>query len=154
MDFMTFVKQSVLWVKRRPVRGVLLALLLVFSTLFFIGQAMDSLKVIDPSDPRFDPMKFRFEDYAGLHTDPEPKLLTPALLKMFPPGTEEAYIDKILVEQAGAGKYKYRGNDKGYRYSRYAMGGLTGWVVIVIYDDGKSVSLRRGPSRNLYEQKR
>lgn len=51
-------------------------------------------KVTDPSDPRFDPTKFSFEDYK---TEEE---FQEALIKLFPIGTSRSKVDEILLSYA------------------------------------------------------
>lgn len=78
-------------------------------------------------------------------------MLTHALVKMFPPGTDESYVDKILVDQAKASKGEHRGHNA-YVYHREALGGLSGWVVVVVYDDrGKTIELGRG-TKTIYSK--
>lgn len=60
----------------------------------------NSFKVTDPSKPGFDPDKFSFHDYA-LPTD-----LANAFSVMFRPGVGRDYVDKILIESAGATAYE------------------------------------------------
>lgn len=54
------------------------------------------LKVTDPNDPRFDPMEFRFENYT------DDSSLRVALKKVFPVGTDHAYVDEVLIQKGGA----------------------------------------------------
>ncbi|MCB1558099.1 MAG: hypothetical protein KDJ50_04175 [Alphaproteobacteria bacterium] len=56
----------------------------------------DPFKVTDPSDPKFNPDKFKFEDYPGI------PLMTDALKKLFPVGTPKEFVEKILVDVGGA----------------------------------------------------
>lgn len=145
------IKEIHMWLKAHPVRKLIFVMLVIFVSVYIWDKVMDGTKVIDPNDAGFNPEKFKFEDYSGLHTDIEPALLSGVLVKMFPPGTDEAYVDQILVERAGAQKRVYQKDIKhGYVYHKEALGGLTGWVVIVIYDEErKTIDLRR-PARSLY----
>lgn len=56
--------------------------------------------ITDPDDPKFDPTQFRFEYY----WQGKERELPAALLKMFPPGTDMAYVDKVLLTET---KYSY-----------------------------------------------
>lgn len=42
-------------IKAHPVRNFVTALLIVLVSVFIWGKVMDGIKVIDPSDPRFNP---------------------------------------------------------------------------------------------------
>ena len=53
-------------------------------------------KTIDPNDPNFDPLKFRFEDYKA------DRRIEEVIKIMFPEGTDKEKIDKILINVAGA----------------------------------------------------
>ncbi len=57
---------------------------------------MHPFKVVDPTDPRFDPVKFSFSDYK---TKEE---LRSAFLKLFPLGTDSSFVDNVLIEVGGA----------------------------------------------------
>ncbi len=106
-------------------------------------------KIIDPADPRFDPMKFEFTDY-GPNTELQKTLNT-----LFPPGTEKTYVDKILGNIGGAriekvtGKNPYKDNPSDqeyyceYRTIRSMVGdylshmpeGEFAWKVLLTYDE-------------------
>lgn len=60
--------------------------------------------VTDASRKQFDPKKFQFYHYS--HVARNEREFNIALLKMFPAGTDKAYVDKILVEQAQASMMK------------------------------------------------
>lgn len=70
--------------------------------------------ITDPDDPRFDPMQFRFEYYKSRYANEWD--LPRALIKMFPPGTDKSYINKMLVERAGAGVSRSIENEATYAY--------------------------------------
>lgn len=63
-------------------------------------------KITDPSDPRFDPMKFEFTDYVG---DDE---LQRVLDIMFSIGTEKSEVENFLMKIGKAKGIKYQGPDK------------------------------------------
>ena len=75
--------------------------------------ACNPFKITDPNDPRFDPMKFKFEDYR------DSREVQSFLLKYIPIGTDIALVDNYLVKSAGAVKRKYTKmpNKKIYVYS-------------------------------------
>jgi len=82
--------------------GKVMTLLIVSLLIWFaLLDAPMPWKVTDPSDPKFDPMKFEYTDY---HSNSE---FRTALKIMFPLGTEKSYIDKILVEVGGGTVRKY-----------------------------------------------
>ena len=58
--------------------------------------ACNPFKVSDPSDPRFDPMQFKFSDYRGTGQLPD------VLRTIFPPGTKKEFVDKVLVNSGRA----------------------------------------------------
>jgi hypothetical protein len=147
------------WAKRiigrmstKPLRATLivLACVAVLSTgAFFMS---DLFKVTDPDDPRFDPARFAFADYKKA-----PGVLSKALLKMFPPGTDKELVESILVTKAGAivmanpewGKedYSYIWPDVESLRSDYMTGRTTGFAVHVIYRDNKTIYLSGGDRR-------
>lgn len=105
--------------------------------------------VTNPDDPKFDPMKFRFEYYGGKYGNDWD--LPAALLRMFPPGTDKSYIDKILVEQADseAGVDKSSTNRYGYRWPSFSS--LGGHAILMDFDaHDKSITFLLGGNR-LYE---
>lgn len=136
------IKEIHMWLKAYPVRKLIIAMLIIFASVHVWGKVMDGIKVIDPGDPRFNPEKFRFEDYA--QSGELYELLSAALLIMFPPGTEKEYIEHILVKNAGASaRLNASGN---YTYSLMTHGGLSGWIINIQYDDeNRAIAMyRRG----------
>jgi hypothetical protein len=97
---------------------------------FFTSPAAAWSTPIDPDDPKFDPTVFRLENYPP-HEDKD-MLLPAALMKMFPPGTEKAYIDKILISQAGMKSAKAKSGNY-YEYLK-ASADLSGWDAYIEYD--------------------
>ncbi|MCG7870492.1 MAG: hypothetical protein JAZ11_00130 [Candidatus Thiodiazotropha lotti] len=71
---------------------------------YVLLEAPLPFKVTDPSDPNFDPLKFRYTDYYS-ETD-----FSKAIESMFPIGTEKSYVDKILVHigEGGVKKFNYK----------------------------------------------
>jgi len=76
-------------------------------------------KVIDPTDPRFDPLAFRFSDYdSGFQSGQ-------VYACLFPKGTDKSYVDRILVDIGNAitqknmvkNKDYYHPNEYKYTYS-------------------------------------
>lgn len=89
------------------------------------------LKVVDPTDPRFEALKFQFEDY-GSETQ-----LAHAISQIVKPDMDRRTIDRILVEsghasiretQEGRAVY-YTYPDKSEKIERGV------WVVTVYYPD-------------------
>lgn len=85
---------------RRMIHGILTRIVLTFFgfylfTAYVIFDYPPPWKVINPEHPRFDPMVFQWPDYTSR------KELGHALRTMFPPGTDKADVDKILVEVGG-----------------------------------------------------
>ena len=79
------------------ISGVVLAVFVAgYVGAINVGLADNPMKVTDPSDPRFDPDAFRFEDYL---TKEE---LIDAFRKLFPPGTPKEFVDRALIKAGGA----------------------------------------------------
>ena len=68
---------------------------LVFVSLILATSCM-AANLTDASKPDFDPANFRFEAYQS------GKEAAPAIEAIFPVGTSKEYMDKILVQHAGA----------------------------------------------------
>lgn len=58
---------------------------------------VNPFKVTDPSDPRFDPDKFKFSNYSY-----DDDSLRDAFQKLFPIGTPKDFVDRVLVDAGGA----------------------------------------------------
>jgi len=86
--------------KERPFQGaflVLCAAALIFIVGFLVWNNLyHALKVKDINDPRFDPMAYRFEDYA-VEAESQ-KVLT----YIFPVGTPREKVEGLLVKKLGA----------------------------------------------------
>ncbi|MFA5989467.1 MAG: hypothetical protein WC803_07670 [Sphingomonas sp.] len=61
--------------------------LVVFST----AACSNPFKITDPSDPKFDPDHFSFDDYRGINK------LAEAYAKLFPIGTPKSFVDRVLI---------------------------------------------------------
>ena len=106
--------------------------------------------VTDPNDPRFDPMQFKLANYRDISN------AVPVLAQMFPIGTDRKYVDKILVENAGARAVeKFSGTvtyyfDRPFRVHSLIIRDLSGrcegdWVYELSYDHADKVEKRRVP---------
>jgi hypothetical protein len=73
-------------------------------------------KVTDPSDPRFDPMQFRFEDYS------DEKKFQEVLDILFPQGTKRSRVEEILIDHAGLQAGYSEGNSGHYFVSYISLG--------------------------------
>ncbi len=76
--------------------AISIALLMFVIVRISVLEAPYPWKVIDASDPKFDPDKFRLTDYGG-NTQ-----LQRNLDLLFPVGTEKLYVDRISVDIGGA----------------------------------------------------
>lgn len=73
-------------------------------------------KVTDPSDPKFNPDKFSFNDYKT-HEE-----LRDAFRKLFPVGTDREFIERVLVNAGGAkivDTFDFKAEGGGYLHIRY-----------------------------------
>ena len=70
---------------------------MIFLCILFFVQGCVSLKVTDPTDPRFEAKNFRFEDYDHFTK------FRDAMEALFPVGTSKQEVDHMLVELGGAG---------------------------------------------------
>lgn len=119
-----------------------LILILAISAVVLVEYSPSPFAIRDPSNPHFKAENFRFQDYPkGCHDSPE---LRAVLAAMFPKGTDEAYMDEILLKHAGANT---RGIENGKKvYGRNGITNLTGWRVTAFFDQNhKTVSLNCGP---------
>jgi hypothetical protein len=125
--------ESVALIKRKSIlsfRVLVVALALASAALIASRPA----PVIDPADPHFDPKQFRFSDYSQVH---DRDLFERTLLKMFPKGTSQSYVEKILVSRGGAECSKQqmpRTDTTGAQYfnCHWPPNGIGGWVVVVV----------------------
>jgi hypothetical protein len=99
--------------------------------------------ITDARDKRFDPKKFQFTHYS--HMARNESEFNIALLKMFPPGTDKAYVEKILVKQAGATVSKNnagRFHNPGESAYSYIWGN---WQVSFVFDENnKTDTMKTG----------
>lgn len=93
----------------------LLQIVLIFIMGISIG-ACNPMKVIDPSDPQFNPDNFKFSDYY----DNDEMSLAEAYRILFPPGTPKAFVDRVLVG-AGRAKGGNLGQKNGYDMYAYRV---------------------------------
>lgn len=92
------------------------------------------LKVTDPSDPRFNPDKFRFVDYRSR----EEKI--DAFRNLFPVGTSKEFVDRVLVSSGGSKSSEIKEFPQVWRYLEPAHPGLpNGPVHIFIFTDEDKV---------------
>ncbi|MFA7277288.1 MAG: hypothetical protein WC043_10865 [Pseudobdellovibrionaceae bacterium] len=98
------MRKFIEFVKERPFQGaflVLCAAALIFVVSFLVWNNLyHALKVKDITDPRFDPMAYRFEDYA-VEAESQ-KVLT----YIFPVGTPREKVENLLVKKLGATPHK------------------------------------------------
>tara|TARA_R110002124_G_scaffold64985_2_gene177941 strand:+ start:758921 stop:759412 length:492 start_codon:yes stop_codon:yes gene_type:complete len=124
---------------------VIIAIALTVGACLFWHAA--PFKIKDPSDPQFNPSKFRFIDYK------EVKPLESALNTLFATGTTKAEIDKVLLNTAGAspqGVSRYSNGFYIYRYRPWSLylyelrhlANCGDYVVRVCYKDKKMQSFR------------
>jgi hypothetical protein len=133
------------------VKRILITVAFVALAIFFLGLNMtyQPLAVTNPDDSRFDPRQFRFSNYSHKRGN-EPEF-NKALLRMFPPGTDRAYVEEILVQQGHAVASLNRNSPDhkpGETDYTYVWGS---WLVNFVFDsDNKSVAMITAPSRPLY----
>ena len=85
------------------ISGVVLAVFVAgYVGAINVGLADNPMKVIDPSDPRFDPLKFDYCDY-----DEDAGELLNVFRILFPPNTSKEFIDRVLIKEGkgAAGRY-------------------------------------------------
>lgn len=87
-------------------------------------------KVTDPSDQRFNPDHFRFSDYSNAEFRELCKIL-------FPVGTPETLVDRVLVDAGGARKNIDR--ESNGRIVIYDSGWLTAVRHDVVYDENRKL---------------
>jgi hypothetical protein len=73
-----------------PTLGIAVMVVLLSMVCFFFVPSQ--LKVVDPYHHWFKPDKFKFEDYTG-----DPCIEKEVLAKLFPVGTDKAFVDRVLV---------------------------------------------------------
>jgi hypothetical protein len=136
---MKFVKQALIAV----------AVTVLAITLWGFNVIYHPFVVTNPGDPRFDPKQFSFSNY-NRHRGNEGEF-NKAIAKMFPPGTDKAYVDKILVEQSHAEASQNQNSPDhapGETDYTYIWGS---WLVNVVYDyNNKTVALIINPKRPEY----
>ncbi|MCB9989805.1 MAG: hypothetical protein H6867_00310 [Rhodospirillales bacterium] len=123
--------------------------LVILGCCLFLAGCKSPGKVTDPSDPNFDPMQFRFEDYRSREE------FQPVLRQMFPVGTPKEHIDKILIDAGGAkdkGVTLYSRGFYRYEYKPWyfpitemlAFSNCMPWSVRVCYDEQQKSFIVQG----------
>ena len=111
--------------------------------LFWFFATYNPYIVTNPDYKQFDPKQFQFSHYNHLARNEHE--FNKALLKMFPPGTDKAYVEQILIKQAHATASpveitKY--HDPGDTDYSYIYGS---WQVRFIFDsNNKSKMMKTG----------
>lgn len=105
-------------------------------------------KVIDPADPRFNPVEFRLQDY---NVKQRLRWVLPQLFKV---GDSQEYVELMLVKRGGATK-EYENSIDAYIYSfkprnwnRYFLVPETYYNIGVSYNSDGLICLRQN-GRNL-----
>jgi hypothetical protein len=115
--------------------------------------ALPDSRVRSQGDLRFDAKQFRFSLSSQIN---DGRLFEQVMLKMFPPGTPQSYVEQILVLQGGAECSKQqipRTDTSGAEYynCHWPPRGIGGWVVVFVYDKfHKSIALAMNPMKPLY----
>lgn len=97
----------------------------------------EPFKVRDPNDPRFDPLRYKFTDYKYDNHWVDP------LRKIFAPGMDRRYVERIIVDSAGARASEI---DRGFiSYGRRVPFSPDTYGILALYDDaGKLVAMNSG----------
>lgn len=125
--------------------------LLVIVVSYVVATA--PFKVTDPSDPRFDPMKFNFRDYRG-----EGLTVSDVFPVLFPPGTPKDLVDKILVEAGGATSRQSELRESQWVYQEPAyyrgINSIKGAPIhVFVFDEhNRVVNIRLGTGSELYPE--
>jgi hypothetical protein len=90
-------KHTFLWIVVVLLSGVVAGEALV---IWWFNAIYNPFVVTDSYNKNFDPKQFQFGHYS--HVARNEHQFNPALLRMFPPETDKAYVEEILVKQAGA----------------------------------------------------
>jgi len=120
----------------------LLKMIFVLALFVQAGCNAES-KIIDPNHPNFDPLQFKFEDYA----DPEEAGFSKhdVFKVIFPIGTPKSYIDKILIDGAGAEINTVSSNEKRTIYYKNKVWNLSSYRVYLYFDqDSKLINIGAG----------
>jgi hypothetical protein len=105
--------------------------------------------IADPSNPKFNPMEFRLENYEHISD------AIPVLARIFPVGVERGYVDSILVGVSGAKAVEVFPKTVVYYFNRpfrlelkvIDLSGRCkkGWVYEITYDHENKLEKRRVP---------
>ncbi len=137
-------------IHKRPKTSFLTALLVVIAVMFVSNAISDAMKITDPTDPGFNPMEFRFEDYSSKKGNEED--LYKALEVMFPPGTLKGKVDQILVHKAEAIETTNPGCNN-FSYIKYGFTNISGTVVNIVYDSDVRIKEMHLGMRVVYSSK-
>lgn len=116
-----------------------LGVILVSTSYLYSPHLLHSpFKVIDPADPRFDPMQFRFEDYNSAE---EIEVVLKYIL--FSDRSVE-YVDKILIEVGGATLGSFRDHPEDRRVytkkRRPYLGFGCVWIIGAKLDENQNIN--------------
>lgn len=90
--------------------GIFITVFSIYCVAWYsIFEAPVPWKIVDASDPRFDPHNFRLTDYSSK------KELKHTLDILFPAGTDKTYVDEILHTAGGALVLEYKSTHPVYR---------------------------------------
>lgn len=137
---------------RKKMWGVFIAAALaVVAVVLYLN--LPPAKITDPNDPRFDPMQFRFEDYAYFSGEVE---LADVFRILFPPGIEKSDVDKILIWSGRATIYHAHREQNKYKVICYLEPDK--WYFLkgrpshyFVYDEGERlVNIHEGKGFALY----
>ena len=127
---------------------MLLILVVVGLMGWVASTGYNPLKIVDPSDQRFDPSKFQFEDYL---TDRE--MLHAALEVLLPVGLSKQEVERRFVEKAGGEVRLLSDEQYMIRHPATALIPLwhscpakRSWAIRIFYKDGSLQQFElRGP---------
>jgi len=152
--------ESCLW-SFNVMKQLFLLILCVLSLSACENDPTSIFKVKDPADSRFDPMKFSYLDYRGtVH-------LQEIFPKIFPVGTDKAFVDKVLIDAGGAFARKRNVNPKYpdwikynyiYRGTTYyrkllMLGPVTENMGFYFDKENKVVQITKGPKFLIKDEK-
>jgi hypothetical protein len=122
--------------------AVLLCVVVVQAIIiWWFNATYNPFVVTNAYNKRFDPKEFQFGYYSYIARNEGE--FNPALLKMFPPGSDKTYVDQILVKQAHAEAAKnqlseyHEAGDSDYSYI-YGT-----WQVRFIFDKSNRTKMMK-----------
>lgn len=122
--------------------GILALLVITMMAISFISFIPNPFKVTDPHNPKFKAENFQFRDYGTLC------LLEVALAKVFPVGTNKAYVDKIFLRLSGVQESDEQEALKGSYIVTYNYRPPFP-TRLLIYPDGLSINIIYDASNNI-----